>query len=61
MLSVSLNVTGRRLLRERHRLLTTLAVSGTILGTLTANLQTEQFAFGTQAKERATTRRRPRH
>ena len=61
MLSVSLNAIGRRLLRERHRLLTTLAVSGTILGTLTANLQTDQFAFGTHTKERATTKRRPRH
>jgi hypothetical protein len=60
-LSVSLNATGRRLLRKRHRLVATLAVSGTILGTLTAKLHTEQFAFGTQAKQRATTKRRPRH
>jgi hypothetical protein len=56
-LSVSLNATGRRLVKEqkrlpkkRKRLETTLTVTGTILGTLTATLQADRFVFGTKAK-----------
>ena len=56
-LSVSLNAAGRRLvkkqkhlLKKRKRLATTLTVTGTILGTLTAALQAEKLVFGTKAK-----------
>jgi hypothetical protein len=56
-LSVSLNATGRRLVKKqkrlpkkRKRLETTLTVTGTILGTLTATLQADKLVFGTKAK-----------
>ena len=40
-LAVSLNGTGRVLLRARHSLTVTFTVSGTVLGALTAPLQTQ--------------------
>ena len=49
MLSVSLNATGKRMLRNNHKLAVTLTVSGTVLGKLTATLQTYKFTFGAGA------------
>lgn len=57
-LSVSLNVTGRRLLRKRHTLAATLNVRGTILGTLTAKLQTDKLVFVQRARKHARPRAR---
>jgi hypothetical protein len=54
-LTVSLNATGKRLLRSHHSLAVTLTVKGTVLGKLTATLQTSKFSFGSSAK----TDRRP--
>ncbi len=45
-LSVSLNATGQRMLRAKHKLAVTLTVRGTVLGKLTATLQTYKFTFG---------------
>jgi hypothetical protein len=45
-LSVSLNATGKRMLRNRHTLKVTLTVRGTILGVLTATLKTDKVTFG---------------
>jgi hypothetical protein len=65
-LSVSLNATGRSLLRSRHTLAATLTVSGTVIGTLKATLQTDKLTFGTKTKtksKRSSTKhatRRPR-
>ena len=44
-LSVSLNAAGRRLLKNKRKLAATLTVSGTLLGRLTATLQTDKFTF----------------
>jgi hypothetical protein len=44
-LTVSLNSTGKRLLRKLHTLNVTLTVSGTVIGTLTATLQTDKVTF----------------
>ena len=49
-LSVSLNATGRSLLKSRHTLAVTLTVSGTVIGILKATLQTDKFTFGTKTK-----------
>ena len=49
-LSVSLNATGRSLLKKQHKLAATLTVSGTLLGRLTATLQTDKLTFKTAAK-----------
>jgi hypothetical protein len=49
-LSVSLNATGRRLLKNQHKLTATLTVSGTIIGRLNAQLQSDKLVFGTKAK-----------
>ena len=49
-LSVSLNATGRRLLKKQHALTATLTVSGTIIGRLNAQLQSDKLVFGTKAK-----------
>jgi hypothetical protein len=51
-LSVSLNATGRRLLRKRHRLAATLNVNGTIIGTLTARLRSDKLIIGTRTSMR---------
>ena len=48
-LSVSLNATGKRMLRNKHKLAVTLTVRGTVLGKLTATLQTYKFTFGARA------------
>lgn len=44
-LTVSLNSTGKRLLKKLHTLHVTLIVSGTVIGTLTATLQTDKVTF----------------
>jgi hypothetical protein len=44
-LTVSLNSTGKRLLKKYHSLNVTLTVSGTVIGTLTATLQTDKLTF----------------
>ncbi len=44
-LTVSLNSTGKRLLRKLHTLNVTLTVSGTVIGTLSATLQTDKVTF----------------
>jgi hypothetical protein len=44
-LSVSLNAAGRGLLKKQRKLAATLTVSGTLLGRLTATLQTDKFTF----------------
>jgi hypothetical protein len=48
-LSVSLNATGKRMLRNKRKLAVTLTVRGTVLGKLTATLQTYKFTFGAGA------------
>jgi hypothetical protein len=62
-LTVSLNATGRRLLRSHHSLAVTLTVKGTVLGKLTATLQTAKFSFGAAAKaeRRSSTKARTTH
>jgi hypothetical protein len=57
-LSVSLNATGRSLLKKQHKLAATLTVSGTLLGRLTATLQTDKFTFKAAAPKHATRRTR---
>ena len=59
-LSVSLNATGMSLLKSRHTLAATLTVSGTVIGTLKAALQSAKLVFGTKSKK-ATARRATRH
>jgi len=51
-LSVSLNATGRRLLRQRHRLAVTLKVDGTIIGTLTARLRIDKLIIRAKTSTR---------
>jgi hypothetical protein len=48
-LTVSLNATGKRILRNRRTLAVTLTVKGTVLGKLKATLQTAKFSFGAAA------------
>ena len=52
-LSVSLNASGKRLLKNQHTLTATLTVSGTILATLNATLRTAKVVFGTKNKHAA--------
>lgn len=61
-LSVSLNATGKSLLKSKHTLAVTLTVSGTVIGTLKATLQTDRLTFGTKAKKSSAKHatRRPR-
>ena len=59
-LSVSLNATGMGLLKSRHTLAATLTVSGTVIGTLKAALQSAKLVFGTKSKK-ATARHATRH
>ena len=61
--SVSLNATGRLMLRNRHSLSVTLTVKGTVLGRLVATLKTDRFSFGSAAKASRTpkTTARPTH
>ena len=56
-LSVSLNATGRSLLKTKHTLAATLTVSGTVIGTLKAILQTDKLTFGTKAKTKTKSKR----
>jgi len=44
-LTVSLNVAGRHLLKQRRRLAVMLTVRGTVIGTLTAKLQVDRLVF----------------
>jgi len=46
-LTVTLTAAGKRLLAAQHRLAITFSVSGTVLGTLTATLQTAHFTMTT--------------
>jgi hypothetical protein len=58
-LTVSLNATGKQMLRNRHSLAVTLTVRGTILGELTATLKTVKVTFGGKAAaKRATAKAR---
>jgi hypothetical protein len=50
VLTVSLNATGRQLLRKQHALVVTLTVSGTVIGTLKATLQTDKLVFTQKGK-----------
>jgi hypothetical protein len=62
-LSVSLNATGKRMLRNKHKLAVTLTVRGTVLGKLTATLQTAKITFGAgaaSAKAKARAKHAPR-
>jgi hypothetical protein len=56
-LTVVLNAAGRNLLARKHRLAATFTVAGTLLGTLTAPLQTDKFTFtAAKAKKKHATR-----
>jgi len=52
-LTVSLNSTGKRLLRKLHTLNVTLTVSGTVIGKLTATLQTDNVTFTQKGRRHA--------
>ena len=56
-LSVHLNAAGRALLARKRKLAMTLTVKGTVLGTLTATLQTDHFTFKVAGGKHATHRR----
>ena len=60
-LSVSLNAAGKRMLRNKHRLAITLTVRGTVLGKLTATLQTYKLTFGAGAASAKTGTRTSKH
>jgi hypothetical protein len=53
-LTVSLNATGRALLKKQHTLAATLTVSGTVIGTLKATLQTDRLTFTQKGRRVAT-------
>jgi hypothetical protein len=57
-LTVSLNSTGKRLLKKLHTLNVTLTVSGTVIGTLTATLQTDKVTFTEKGRRLAPHRSR---
>jgi hypothetical protein len=50
-LSVSLNATGQRMLKKQHTLGVTFTVSGTVVGRLTANLQSAKLVFTQKSKK----------
>jgi hypothetical protein len=52
-LTVSLNATGKRLLKKLHTLNVTLTVSGTVIGKLTATLQTDNVTFTQKGRRHA--------
>ena len=56
-LSVHLNAAGSALLTKKRKLAVTLTVNGTVLGTLTATLQTDHFTFKAKGAPRAARRR----
>ena len=56
-LSVHLSTAGRALLARKRKLAVTLTVKGTVLGTLTATLQTDHFTLKATGSTRATHRR----
>jgi hypothetical protein len=58
--TVSLNSTGRSLLKKHHSLAVTLTVSGTVIGTLTATLQTDKLVFTQKGRRLATHHARTR-
>jgi hypothetical protein len=60
-LSVSLNAVGKRMLRNKHKLAVTLTVRGTLLGKLTATLQTYKFTFGAGAASAKATAKATKH
>jgi hypothetical protein len=55
-LKVALNATGRALLKKQHTLAATLTVSGTVIGTLKATLQTDRLTFTQRGRRNATHR-----
>ena len=56
--SVHLNTAGSALLAKKHKLAMTLTVKGTVLGTLTATLQTDHFTFKKATGRQHATHRR---
>jgi hypothetical protein len=54
-LTVSLNATGKQMLRNRHSMQVTLTVRGTIIGELTATLETVKVTLGAKAAPRRAT------
>jgi len=56
-LSVRLSAAGRALLAKKHKLAVTLTVKGTVLGVLTATLQTDHFTFKATGRGHATRHR----
>jgi hypothetical protein len=59
--TVSLNPTGRKMLTKKHRLAVTLTVSGTVLGTLKATLQTAKLTLTSKAKKSTKAKKTTRH
>jgi hypothetical protein len=59
-LTVSLNPSGRRMLSKKHRLAVTFTVSGTVLGTLKATLETAKLTLNSKAKTTRHATHRPR-
>jgi hypothetical protein len=57
-LSVTLNAAGRMLLKKQHKLAVTLTVSGTVIGTLKATLQTAKLTFTQKGRRVAAHHRR---
>lgn len=57
-LSVHLNSAGSALLAKKRKLAVTLTVKGTVLGTLTATLQTDRFTFKAAGAKHAARRHR---
>jgi hypothetical protein len=56
-LSVHLNAAGSALLAKKRKLAVTLTVKGTVLGTLTATLQTDHFTFKAKGTQHASRHR----
>jgi hypothetical protein len=59
-LTVSLNAAGRQLLRKQRSLHATLTVSGTVIGSLKATLQTDKLTFAQKGRRIASRNRQTR-
>jgi hypothetical protein len=55
---VTLTAAGRMLLKKQHKLAVTLTVSGTVIGTLKATLQTAKLTFTQKGRRVAAHHRR---
>jgi hypothetical protein len=55
-LTVPLNAVGRRLLRKRHAIIVKLTVTGTVIGTLTARLRSDELIIRMRTHWRRHTR-----